>query len=139
MLPFLLTLTLLMPLRLPPGLIEQEAPKLEQVVPMAPPPAEDPHRLKRWMALLGSNAFDAGTTSYALRNGHRERNPALRPLATNPWALMGLKLGVGGLEGLMMDAMAKATNRPNLANLGAAAITGLNTAFGINNLRHGRR
>lgn len=105
-----------------------------QVAPSQSKSDVDPGRLWRWLGLIGSNLFDAETTRRAVARGEEERNPLLDGIASNTPALFGLKAGVGAGESLLMDLLAKA-GRKKAANIGASAITGVNTAVGINNTR----
>lgn len=99
---------------------------------------DDPGRIPRWLALLGSNLFDAASTQVALsRSGTKEGNPAMRGIAGNPAALFGLKGLVGAGEALLMDLVAKKGNT-KAANITAGAISGLNGAVGISNLTKGK-
>jgi len=118
---------------------QNEAMKMALEEPAAAPPeGRDTGRVARWLALIASNLFDAGSTQAALNRGAVERNPLMKGIAKNPWSLFGVKAGVGVGEALLMDLVAKAGRRKE-ANIGAAAITGLNTAIGASNLTKGKK
>lgn len=116
-----------------PEQLQQHALQAE-LTQQTPPESKDRLRVPRWAALLGSNVFDALSTSAALKGNPqaREANPALRGIAGNPLALLGIKGGVGLLEALLMDKLAKKS--PKAANITGFGIAGANTALGINNL-----
>ena len=116
--------------------VEQAA--LEQAfAPAAQDQPKDTLRVPRWLALLGSNLFDAGTTQAALSRGAVESNPLLRGVAGNPAALYGLKGGIGALEAMLMDLVAKKGHH-KVANTVGFGLSGMNTAIGAHNLTRGR-
>ena len=99
-----------------------------------PDTPKDTGRLARYLALIGSNLFDAGTTHVALqRPGTREAGP-MGNLAKNPVALFSLKAGMGLAQALLLDRL---KNR-KAANITAGTIAGANTAIGISNLQKGQ-
>lgn len=110
--------------------VEQAA--LQEAFAQPQPESRDSLRLPRWLALLGSNLFDAATTDAALRSGAREANPLVKPFAGNRMALYGLKGGIGLLEALLLDRAAK--THPNVANGVGFGLSGLNAGIGVHNL-----
>ncbi|MGE3341491.1 MAG: DUF5658 family protein [Candidatus Altimarinota bacterium] len=96
---------------------------------------DDPNRLKRWIALLGGQMFDAGSTTFALNQGATESNPIMRPFADKPAAFYPIKIGIGALTALLLDRVAK--KEPEIANGAAIGSTiGLGIA-GTRNLVNG--
>ena len=119
---------------------------LEATLRQAPPAVaaastekpKDTLRSLRWAGLLGSNLWDAVPTLDALDRPHtREANPLMRPLTSNPVALVATKAGAGVLEALLLDRVAR--KHPKLANGIGLGITGALAGVGIHNLRQGRK
>ena len=103
--------------------------------PAAQVQPDDPRRIPRWLALLGSQMFDAGTTTFAMKHGAAEGNPIMRPFADKPAAFYPIKAGIGALQAFLLDRVAR--KRPSLANgaaIGSVIGTGL---IGIKNLVNG--
>jgi hypothetical protein len=120
----------------------EQAPYAEQAQSAAAPAPRsavynpDELRWLRWLGLIGSNVFDAGTTIAALQRPRtREANPWLRRIASKPLALLALKGGVGLLQNLLLDKLANDHERT--ANAVGLGVTGVNTAIGVRNLHQG--
>lgn len=99
-------------------------------------PHRDPARVPRWLGLVGSNLFDAGTTLASLKRGSTEVNPLMRGLVKHPAASLAVKGAVGALQALVLDKLHKP--KPKLANAIGFGLTGANTALGIHNMRQAR-
>lgn len=102
------------------------------------PPDDDPARLWRWIALLGSGIADAESTRRALkRPGNYEANPAMAKIAGNTPLSFGVKLGVNGGMAALLDKTHK-TN-PKLANILAGVLAAVQGGVALRNTKVGKQ
>lgn len=123
---------------IPPDVLQAEVAKMQ---PAAIVCNDDPDRIPRWVALIGSNLADAVTTTIALRRPNvYEANPLMGPIAKKPVLLWSLKGGIGVFEAWVLDKTTrKLRGRCGVANWATAVLSGANVALTISNYRNAVR
>jgi hypothetical protein len=121
--------------------VEKTADGAEDRRPASKAKAKDKRGLNpvlAYIAPMGAHAFDAYSTTKALKAGGREGNPVLAPFANNEAALYISKMGAGLLIGFAADKLAKSGHRDAAKVISAISIT-IPLGAGINNMAKAKK